>query len=146
MSKDLSQYLRPHNSDGQTGAVGPGPCPKGEPGQPGVNGEPEQSESRTNYSGIALALGFTLDQAMVVNDERDGEFFRDIIDSYAPKMRQELETLWAEYSAPATPVADSFDLDALDDIEIDEEAVAAKQAGGGEAIDEDDADCEGCKI
>lgn len=45
--------------------------------------------------------------------------------------------------APADPM-DSMDF--LDSLEIDEDAIAAKRAGGGEAIAEDDADCEGCKI
>lgn len=41
---------------------------------------------------------------------------------------------------------DDFNLDALDAIEVDEAKIAEKQAGGGEAITDSEADCEGCKI
>lgn len=49
-------------------------------------------------------------------------------------------------AAPAKKADPMDDMDFLDSLEIDEEAIAAKQEGGGEAIAEDDADCEGCKI
>lgn len=38
------------------------------------------------------------------------------------------------------------DFNALDDLNIDEEALERKRDGGGEALDDDEADCEGCKI
>ena len=41
---------------------------------------------------------------------------------------------------------DELNLDSLDSLEIDEQRIAEKQAGGGEAIADAEADCEGCKI
>lgn len=41
---------------------------------------------------------------------------------------------------------DDFNLDSLDALEVNEERLAEKQAGGGEAIADAEADCEGCKI
>lgn len=40
----------------------------------------------------------------------------------------------------------AFDSDSLDHLDIDEDAIEQKRNGGGEAIDGDEADCEGCKI
>jgi hypothetical protein len=41
---------------------------------------------------------------------------------------------------------EELNLDALDTLEVNEERLAEKQAGGGEALTDAEADCEGCKI
>jgi len=41
---------------------------------------------------------------------------------------------------------DNIDFDNIDALDIDEAAIDAKRSAGGEAIADDDADCEGCKI
>ena len=38
------------------------------------------------------------------------------------------------------------DVDSLDHLDFDEEAIERKRDGGGEALDDGEADCEGCKI
>lgn len=45
-----------------------------------------------------------------------------------------------------TQPQDDFNMDSLDSLEVDEQRLAEKQAGGGEAIADGEADCEGCKI
>lgn len=54
----------------------------------------------------------------------------------------------AEHGGTVHPEAKVDDLteNFLDGLEVDEEALAKKQEGGGEAILDDEADCEGCKI
>lgn len=42
--------------------------------------------------------------------------------------------------------SDELNEDSLDHLEIDEDAIDQKRSGGGEALDDGEADCEGCKI
>lgn len=49
-------------------------------------------------------------------------------------------------SSTTVDTAPELDSDSLDHLDIDEDALEQKRNGGGEAIDDDEADCEGCKI
>ncbi|QQO90176.1 hypothetical protein pEaSNUABM5_00034 [Erwinia phage pEa_SNUABM_5] len=49
-------------------------------------------------------------------------------------------------SSTTVDTAPDFDSESLDHLDIDEDAIEQKRNGGGEALDDGEADCEGCKI
>ena len=75
------------------------------------------------------------------DDEVDEEDLDDEDDDFGSDVGEDDEDIGEE------PEED-FDAstDALDHLEIDEEALEQKRNGGGEALDDGEADCEGCKI
>lgn len=126
---------------------------------------PDNKQPIEYYVAEAQRLGLSEEQIRVIGSEPDGESFREHIanaqDMTDAELRDVLNDEWQSYTAdPASndrqgfgstskhePLDDEDDeFGAIDDLDIDEDAVEEKRNGGGEALDDGEADCEGCKI